>query len=93
MTTDQKLDALRKAWGYVEVSQATVVVSGWKIWLAKNYKGRAIRKMSGRGLPGNPRATVKIEYAGSSPKQAINNAYRCTVRNEMKQKKNRRSAA
>ena len=43
MTVQEKLKILQEEWGYVEISQATTIVSGWKIWLVKNYKGKPIR--------------------------------------------------
>ena len=79
MTLDEKLDALEKAWGYVEVSRVTIVISGWHTWLVKNYKGKPISKMGDKGLPSNPNATTKIEYSGGDRNRVINNAYRSMI--------------
>ena len=83
MTTEDKLIALRKGWGYIEVSQATVRISGWRVWLVKNYKGKPLSEMNGRGLPGNPKATRRIEFSGNSRNATIGRAY-----SSMMQKKN-----
>ncbi len=79
MTSEEKLEALRKAWGCVEVSEATVCISGWKVWLVKNYTGKPIFKMNGQKLPGNPEATRKIEFSGPNLAKAIDRAYRSTI--------------
>jgi hypothetical protein len=75
LTQEQKLKILEEAWGYLEVTQATVMVSGWKIWLVKNYSGRPIGQMNGKGLPGNPKAKEKLEFSGYNVGQAVNRAY------------------
>lgn len=76
LTEDEKLDVIRKAWGYVEVVQATLI-QGWKVWLVKNYSGRILDEIywNGNGLPGNPTATKKIEYTGHTRDKAIQRAY------------------
>ena len=84
MTTEEKLKALHKAWGYVEVSQATILISGWRVWLVKNYKGKPVAEMNGKGLPGNPKATRRIEFSGFSKNLTVGRAYRST----MQRKKN-----
>jgi hypothetical protein len=83
MTFDEKLKILRKVWGYVEISQVTVRISGWRVWLVKNYRGKPISEMDGSTLPGNPKATKKIEFSGNSAKAAVDRAYRST-KNKMK---------
>ena len=82
LSVDEKLEALRKAWGYAEVSQAVQVASGWRIWLVKNYTGRPIDETNGPGLPGNPTATRKIEYASIDRDRALRTAYRLTFKGE-----------
>ena len=82
MTQDEKLKALRKAWGYVEVSQATVKVSCWRVWLVKNYRGKPLSEMNGQGLPGNPKATRRVEYSGFSLNNVIGRAYHSIKRQE-----------
>lgn len=79
MTTKEKLKALGKAWGYVEVSQATIRISGWHVWLVKNYKGKPIPEMKGHGLPGNPKAVKRIEFSGANVKSTIGRAYSSTM--------------
>lgn len=74
VTLEEKLIALRKAWGYVEVSASTII-SSWRIWLVKNYSGKSISDMDGQSLPGHPRAREKIEHSGSSMSSAIGTAY------------------
>lgn len=79
LTPEDKLKALKKAWGYVEVVQATIQVSGWKIWLVKNYSGKPIAQIDGQGLPGNPKAKRKIEFSGNTARDAANRAYELTI--------------
>jgi hypothetical protein len=69
-----------KTWGYIEISQVTVRISGWRVWLVKNYRGKPIMKMEGKGLPGNPKAKKKIEYSESSLKTAVGRAFRATTK-------------
>ena len=78
MTTEEKLKALQKMWGYAEVSQARISVSGWRVWLVKNYRGKPISEMYGEGLPGNPKATRRIEFSGSNRNATIGRAYNST---------------
>lgn len=75
LTDKEKLEALRKWWGYVEVVPATIRGLGWKIWIVKNYAGKLLDKMDEKGLPGNPKATRIIERSGHSETNAITNAY------------------
>lgn len=75
LTDKEKLEALRKAWGYVEIVPATLRASGWKVWIVKNYAGKLIERMNGQRLPGNPKATRIIEFSGYTETGAITNAY------------------
>ena len=79
MTSQEKLKALQKAWGHAEISQATIKISGWRVWLVKNYQGRPIPEMDDKGLPGNPGATRKIEFSGFNRNETIGRAYRSTM--------------
>jgi hypothetical protein len=79
MTIDEKPKALKKAWGYAEVSRATLRISDWRVWLVKNYKGEPISEMHGARLPGNRGANKKIEFSGSSRSITIDRAYRSTM--------------
>jgi hypothetical protein len=75
LNQEKKLKALKKAWSYVDVTQATRTVSGWKVWLVKNYSGKPIGEMSGQGLPGNPKAKCKIEFSGYDLAAVLNRAH------------------
>lgn len=79
MTKAEKLKTLRNEWGYVEVSQATIKISGWRVWLVKNYRGKPLSEMDAQGLPGNPKATRRVEYSGFSLNNVIGRAYRSTM--------------
>lgn len=85
MTQEKKLKALQEVWGYVEVSQVTLKMSGWSVWLVKNYEGRPISEIAGHGLPGNPKATKRIEFSGANVKSTIGRAYSSTIRKRKKQ--------
>ena len=78
MTQTEKLEALRKRWKYVEISQVRLVASGWRVWLVKNYAGKPISRMRGQKLPGNPKAKRKLEYTGFEMARAVTEAYRAT---------------
>ena len=86
MTPDQKLEELGKAWGYAEVSEIVLPLSHWRVWLVKNYAGKPIHAMNGNGLPGNPTATRKIEYASVDKSRALTTAYRLTFKREKRVK-------
>ena len=86
MTPDQKLQELRRAWGYAEVSQIVLPLSRWRVWLVKNYAGKPIHAMNGNGLPGNPTATRKIEYTSVDRSRALTTAYRLTFKRKTKAK-------
>jgi hypothetical protein len=76
MTTEEKLEALRKAWGYVEVTQATLKASGWKVWVVRNYTGPHLSGSAVcEGLPGNPKAKRRYDYTAIVQKDVINRAY------------------
>ncbi len=87
MNNKEKLSALKKAWGYLQISQVTLTVSAWRMWLIKNYAGKPIAKMNGTGLPGNPKATRKLEYTGYNARQAINRAYELTIKTPRERRK------
>lgn len=74
----EKVELLRKEWGYVEVVQTTLPQSGWKVWICRNYTGKFLDRtycINGQGLPGNPGATSRIEYQGYDERQAITGAW------------------
>jgi hypothetical protein len=79
LTHEQKLKALEKAWGYLDIRQVTVVASGWKVWLVKNYSGSPADAKKGQPLPGNPKAKKKLEYTGITLKNVVHRAYRTSV--------------
>jgi hypothetical protein len=77
MTIEEKLEALRKAWGYVEVVQATLKASGWKVWVVRNYTGPHLSGSTAcNSLPENPTAKCRYDHASIERTRAIARAYK-----------------
>jgi hypothetical protein len=79
LTHEQKLKALEKAWGYLDIRQVTLVASGWTLWIVKNYSGSPADVKKGDPLPGNPKAKKRLEYTGITLRNAVHNAYRTNI--------------
>lgn len=76
LTREEKLREIEKAWGYAEVTRVLYLATGERRYCVRNYSGSLIDQMWAlRGLPGNPKATKKIEITGPTEEGAVTTAY------------------
>ena len=73
---DEKLDILKRKWGYVEIVPVTMLLTRERRFLVKNYKGELPNGWKeGDPLPGDLSCPKTIERSGFTRELAVNAAY------------------